>query len=347
MTGRVMRKTAMPRGRPPRPRRLRQRRKRRRSRRRRKSSVVSAQDVRDAAAGLAGVAVRTPLRFVEPLNAYLKLESLQPIGAFKLRGAYTAISRLPPAARRKGVITYSSGNHGQAVAYAAQLVGVPAVVVMPETAPPIKVAGVKRWGGEVVFAGRTSEDRQQRAEAIAAERGLAIVPPFDHPDIIAGQATMGLEIAEQLPDVRTVVVPVGGGGLIAGVVTGLAAAGSEARVWGVEPVGAPKLTRSLAAGRPVRLDRTASLADGLITLSVGAIPFAHLTAQRDRLAGVVLVEDDALREAVQFLWRHGHLAVEPSGAATTAALRSGAVHAIPPTVLVVSGGNVDPSLLED
>src|SRR5947207_4595441 len=347
MTARVTRMTTAPRGLPPRPRRPHQRRRRRRSRRRRKNSVVTAQDVREAAAGLAGVAVRTPLRFVEPLNAYLKLESLQPIGAFKLRGAYNAIRRLPEAARRKGVITYSSGNHGQAVAYAAQLVGVRAVVVMPETAPAVKVAGVKRWGGEVVFAGRTSEDRQQRAEAIAAERGLAIVPPFDHADIVAGQATVGLEIVEQLPDVRTVVVPVGGGGLIAGVVTGLAAAGSEARVWGVEPVGAPKLARSLEAGRPVRLDRTASVADGLITLSVGAVPFAHLTAQRDRLAGVVLVDDDSLREAVQFLWRQCHLAVEPSGAATTAALRSGAVRPVPPTVLVVSGGNVDPSLLED
>src|SRR5436853_2994338 len=347
MTGRVMRKTSMPRGRPPRPRRLRQRRKRRRSRRRRKSSVVTAQDVREAAAGLVGVAVRTPLRSVEPLDAYLKLESRQPMGAFKLRGAYNAISRLPPAASRNGVITYSSGNHGQAVAYAAQRVGVAAVVVMPETAPPIKVAGVKRWGGEVVFAGRTSEDRQQRAEAIAAERGLAIVPPFDHPDIIAGQATVGLEIAQQLPDVRTVVVPVGGGGLIAGVVTGLAAAGSQALVWGVEPAGAPKLKRSLDAGRPVRLERTASSAHGLITLGVGDIPFAQLAAQRDRVAGVALVEDDTLREAVHFLWQHCHLAVEPSGAATTAAVRSGAVHPVPPTVLVVSGGNVDPSLLED
>src|SRR6266550_4414483 len=311
MTGRVMRKTAMPRGRPPRPRRLRQRRKRRRSRRRRKSSVVSAQDVRDAAAGLAGVAVRTPLRFVEPLNAYLKLESLQPIGAFKLRGAYNAVRRLPEAARRNGVITYSSGNHGQAVAYAAQLVGVRAVVVMPETAPAVKVAGVKKWGGEVVFAGRTSDDRQRAAEDIAAGDGLAVVPPFDHPDIVAGQATVGLEIAEQLPDVR-VVVPVGGGGLIAGVVTGLAAAGSRALVWGVEPAGAPKLKRSLEAGRPVRLERTASIADGLITLSVGAVPFAQLAAQRDRVAGVALVEDDALREAVHFLWQHCHLAVEPS-----------------------------------
>ncbi len=309
--------------------------------------MVTAEDVREAAAGLEGVAVRTPLRFVEPLNAYLKLESLQPTAAFKLRGAYTAIRRMSYDVRRGGVITYSSGNHGQAVAYAAQLVGVRAVVVMPETAPAVKVAGVKKWGGEVVFAGRTSDDRQRAAEDIAAGDGLAVVPPFDHPDIVAGQATVGLEIAEQLPDVRTVVVPVGGGGLIAGVVTGLAAAGSRALVWGVEPAGAPKLKRSLEAGRPVRLERTASIADGLITLSVGAVPFAQLAAQRDRVAGVALVEDDALREAVHFLWQHCHLAVEPSGAATTAAVRSGAVHPVPPTVLVVSGGNVDPSLLED
>ena len=309
--------------------------------------MVTAEDVREAAAGLAGVAVRTPLRFVEPLNAYVKLESLQPTAAFKLRGAYTAIRRMSYDARRGGVITYSSGNHGQAVAYAAQLVGVRAVVVMPETAPAVKVAGVKKWGGEVVLAGRTSDDRQRRAEEIAAREGLAIVPPFDHPDIVAGQATVGLEIAEQLADVRTVVVPVGGGGLIAGVVTGLAAAGSRATVWGVEPVGAPKLKRSLEAGHPVRLKRTASIADGLITLGVGEIPFAQLAAQRDRVAGVALVEDDALREAVHFLWQHCHLAVEPSGAATTAAVRSGAIHPVSPTVLVVSGGNVDPSLLQD
>ena len=196
--------------------------------------MVTPQDVREAAAGLAGVAVRTPLRYVEPLGAYLKLENLQPVGAFKLRGAYTAIRRMGEDARRNGVITYSSGNHGQAVAYAAQFVGVRAVVVMPETAPAVKVAGVKRWGGEVVLAGRTSEDRQRAAEQIAARERLAIVPPFDHPDIVAGQATVGLEIAQALPDARTVVVPVGGGGLIAGVVTGLAAGGSRATVWGVD-----------------------------------------------------------------------------------------------------------------
>ena len=308
--------------------------------------MVTAGDVREAAAALQGVVVRTPLRYVAALDAYLKLENLQAIGAFKLRGAYNAIRKLPEAARRRGVITYSSGNHGQAVAYAAQRVGVRAVIVMPETAPAIKVAGVRKWGGEVVLAGRTSEDRRRAAEAIAAREGLAVVPPFDHPDIVAGQATVGLEIADDLPDVETVVVPVGGAGLISGVVVGLAAAGSRAAVWGVEPEGAPKLQRSLAAGRPTRLERTESIADGLITLTVGDVPFAHLVEHRARVGGVALVDDESLREAVHFLWRECRLAVEPSGAATTAALRSRALQPRAPTVLVVSGGNVDPSLLE-
>jgi threonine dehydratase len=309
--------------------------------------VVAPEAVRDAAAALRGVAVRTPLLYVEPLGAYLKLENLQPIGAFKIRGAYNAIRNIPEATRRAGVITYSSGNHGQAVAYAARYVGIRAVVVMPETAPAVKVAGVKRWGGEVVLAGRTSEDRQAKAEEIAAREGLVIVSPFDHADIVAGQATVALEIVEQLPDVATVVVPVGGGGLIAGVVAGLAAAGSRATVWGVEPVGAPKLARSLAAGRRTRLERTASIADGLLPLAVGAVPFAELMRHRERIAGVALVEDDSLREAMHFLWRAYRLAVEPSGAAPVAAVRSGAVRPAAPAVLVVSGGNVDPSLLED
>jgi len=308
--------------------------------------VVTLQDIQDAAAGLRGVARRTPLVYVEELGAHLKLENEQPIGAFKIRGAYNAIRKLPDAARQRGVITYSSGNHGQAVAYAAKQFGVRAVVTMPETAPAVKIAGVKQWGGEVVFAGRTSEDRRIKAEAIAAQEGLAIVPPFDHADIVAGQATVALEIVEQLPEVETVVVPVGGGGLISGVVAGLAAAQSKAVVWGVEPAGAPKLHRSLAAGKVVRLERTGSIADGLITLNIGQIPFAELTRERGRIRGVVLVEDDSIRAAVQFLWRTCGLAIEPSGAATTAALLAGAVPRSRTTVLVVSGGNVDRSLLE-
>lgn len=308
--------------------------------------MVTSQDIQEAAAGLRGVARRTSLVYVEELGAHLKLENEQPIGAFKIRGAYNAIRRMASDVRRQGVITYSSGNHGQAVAYAAKQFGVRAVVTMPETAPAVKVEGVKKWGGEVVFAGRTSEDRRIQAEEIARKEGLAIVPPFDHPDIVAGQATVALEIVEQLPEVQTVVVPVGGGGLISGIVAGLAAAQSRAAVWGVEPAGAPKLHRSLAAGTPVRLDRTASIADGLITLSVGDIPFAELMRERERVRGVVLVEDDSIRTAVQFLWRTCRLAIEPSGAATTAALLAGAVPRSRTTVLVVSGGNVDRALLE-
>jgi threonine dehydratase len=309
--------------------------------------VVTPEEIREAAAGLQGIATRTSLRYVEALGAHLKLENEQPIGAFKIRGAYNAIRKLADSARKRGVITFSSGNHGQAVAYAAKQFGVRAVVVMPETAPAVKVEGVKRWGGEVVLAGRTSEDRRTKAEALAKAEGLAVVPPFDHPDIIAGQATVALEIVDQLPEVETVLVPVGGGGLISGVVAGLAAANSRAKVWGVEPAGAPKLKRSLEAGAPVRLERTASIADGLITLNVGGIPFAELERHRDRLRGVVLVEDDSIRDAVHFLWRTCRLAVEPSGAVTTAALLSGAVRPSGVTVLIVSGGNVDRALLGD
>ena len=309
--------------------------------------MVTAKDVREAAEGLRGIALRTPLRWVEPLGVFLKLENVQPIGAFKIRGAYNAIRKLADPTRRRGVITYSSGNHGQAVAFAALQFGIRSVIVMPETAPAIKVDGVKKWGGQVVLAGRTSEDRQKRAEELAATDGLSIVPPFDHPDIVAGQATVGLEIAEEQPDVETVVVPVGGGGLISGVVAGLAAAESRAGVWGVEPAGAPKLKRSLEAGAPVRLPKTHSIADGLITLTVGGVPFDELRQHKDRVRGVVLVDDDSIRDAMHYLWRTCGLAVEPSGAATTAAIRSGAVTPSGPTVLVVSGGNVDRSQLED
>ena len=308
--------------------------------------MVTAQDIQEAAAGLRGIARRTPLIYVQELGVHLKLENEQPIGAFKIRGAYNAIRKLPDSVRKRGVITFSSGNHGQAVAYAAKQFGVRAMIVMPETTPAVKIEGVRKWGGEVVFAGRTSEDRRIKAEEIAQRDGLAVVPPFDHLDIVAGQATVALEIVEQLPDVETVVVPVGGGGLISGIVAGLAAAKSKAVVWGVEPAGAPKLQRSLAAGKVVRLDRTGSIADGLITLNVGDIPFAELTRERGRIRGVVLVEDDSIRAAVQFLWRTCGLAVEPSGAATTAALLAGAVPRSRTTVLVVSGGNVDRSLLE-
>ncbi len=197
-------------------------------------------------------------------RVYLKLENQQPSGAFKLRGAWTALRRLPEDRRRVGVITYSSGNHGQAVAFAANRLGVRAVIVMPETAPRAKVEGVERWGGEIVLAGTTSEDRLAKANEIMAAEGLAVIPPFDHPDVIAGQGTVGLEIVEDLPDVAHVAVPVGGGGLCAGISTALEALRPEAAVTAVEPEGAATYAAALIRGEPVRLESTKSVADGLL-----------------------------------------------------------------------------------
>jgi threonine dehydratase len=309
---------------------------------------VTLEAVREAAAGLVGVAVRTPLLAAEALSraagvpVYLKLENRQPTGAFKLRGAWTAVRRLSPEARRRGVITYSSGNHGQAVAYAARRLGLRAVIVMPETAPAAKVAGVRKWGGEVVLAGTTSEHRKARAEELIVQEGLSVVPPFDHPDVVAGQATVGLEIADDLPAVAHVAVPVGGGGLVAGITTALAALAPQARVTAVEPEGAAAMGAALQAGKVVHLERTHSIADGLLPVAVGALPFALV---RDRIDAVT-VTDEAIAEATVWLKREMDLLVEPSGAATTAALRSGALKPRGPTVLVVSGGNVDPADVE-
>ena len=306
--------------------------------------LVSIDDIRRAAAGLVGVAVRTPLVEIPELSdiaghpVYLKQEQRQPTGAFKLRGAWTAISRLPPDLRARGVITYSSGNHGQGVAYAAQRMGVPATVVMPETAPAAKVEGVRKWGGEAVFAGTTSEDRHQRAKELAEARGLTIIPPFDHPDIIAGQGTVGLEIAEDLPEVTRVAVQVGGGGLAAGITTALRALTPTARVTAVEPEGGAAYGAAVQAGHPVRLESTHSIADGLLPLSVGTLTFQHLFGRAEPLT----VSDAAIIEATRWLYFVQQLTVEPSGAATTAALRSRRLTVEGPTVLVVSGGNIDP-----
>lgn len=309
--------------------------------------LVSIEAIREAASGLVGVTECTPLVHVSALTdlagvpVYLKLENAHPTGAFKLRGAWTAVRRLPNDRRERGVLTYSSGNHGQAVSFAAQRVGVRAVIVMPETAPQLKVERVKHWGGEVVFAGTTSEDRYDRGMELAESEGLAVIPPYDYPDIIAGQGTVGLEIAEQLPEVAHVAVPVGGGGLAAGVVTAMAALKPEVKVTGVEPEGADGFNRALAAGHPVRLERSASIADGLLPLSVGTVTFRHL---KDRAQGAV-VKDQAIAEATLWLRSVPQVMAEPSGAATTAALRSGAIQPTGPTVLVVSGGNADPAVI--
>lgn len=314
-----------------------------------KTLLVTIADVREAARGMEGVAVRTPLVPSPALSelagapVYLKLENEQPSGAFKLRGAWTAIRLLPDQARSRGVITYSSGNHGQAVAFAAAQVGVRAVVVMPETAPEAKVAGVRRWGGEVEFAGVTSEDRRARALELAASEALAVIPPYDHPHIIAGQGTVGLEIMEECPEVERVAVPVGGGGLAAGVCVALAALGRRVRMFGVEPEGAATLGAAIVTGHPVRFESTASIADGLLPLSIGQLTFEHL---KDRITPVA-VSEQAIVEATVWLQQVQGVLAEPSGAATTAALRSGVIAGEGPLVLVVSGGNVDPGVVEE
>jgi threonine dehydratase len=311
--------------------------------------AVSLAELRAAAQGLRGVAVETPLFSIAALDQHagvrtlLKGEHLQPVGAFKIRGAYTAASRIPPDQRARGLITYSSGNHGQAVAYAARQLGTRAVVVMPERAPAIKVEGVRRLGGEAIIAGNSSAERYTKASRLADEQGLVMVPPFESLDVIAGQGTCGLEIIEQCPEVESIIVPVGGGGLIAGIAAAVAALKPSVEVIGVEPVGAPKLTRALEAGGPVTLEHTESLADGLLPLSIGAIPFAILSGIVHR---TVVVDEADIVAALRFLYDEGGLMVEPSGAVTTAALLTRRIRPTGPTVAVVSGGNVDPALFQ-
>lgn len=310
--------------------------------------MVTIESIREAAEGLVGVAPVTPLVQAPGIETrtgfpvYLKLENKHATGAFKMRGALTAVRRLSPDQRRAGVLTYSSGNHGQALAYAAQRMNARVVVVMPETAPAAKVEGVKRWGGEIVFAGTTSEDRYVRGLEIAEVEGLTLVPPFDHPDIIAGQGTAGLEIIEQLPDVAHVLFPVGGGGLGAGVTTTFATLRPDVRLTGVEPEGSAAFGAAIEAGRPVRLEQTASIADGLLPLSVGTITFNHLRGRAD----AVTVSETAIAEATIWLRSVAGVMAEPSGAVTTAAVRTGAVQPEGPTVAIVSGGNADKKVLE-
>ena len=308
--------------------------------------LVTLADIESAARGLAGVATRTPLLAFDALTeqlgvpVFVKPEMLQRGGAFKFRGAFTFLSRLSSAQRSKGVIAPSSGNHAQAVALAAKLFRVPATVVMPTTVTPAKRVGAERLGARVVLAGTTTSDLYERALELARVEGGVLVPPYDDPSIIAGQGTVGLEIADDAPDVGTVVVQVGGGGLSAGVAAAIKQRVPTARVVAVEPAGAPKLSRAREAGRPVRLDKTSSLADGLMAIEIGRLPFAHHQRYVDE---VVTVEDAALPPAVRLLLDRMKLVAEPSGAITLAALMQGLVRPVDnrPVVAVLSGGNVE------
>lgn len=304
-------------------------------------------ELRTTAAGLRGVALATPLVEAAELGRQcggdirLKGEHLQPVGAFKIRGAWTAVSRLSTEERARGIVTHSSGNHGQALAFAGRRAGVRTVVVMPDTAPAIKVEGVRRHGAEIVTVSGPASERGRVADVLAAQDGLVLVPPYESHDVVAGQATCALEILDAWPEAGTILAPVGGGGLLAGTCAAVRAIRPAVRVIGVEPVGAPKLSRALDAGEPVTLDHTASLADGLLPMRIGSIPFGYL---RDVVHDVIQVSDDEIAAAVRFLYARMGLRIEPSGAATVAALLTGRVPAGGGVAAILSGGNVDPDL---
>jgi threonine dehydratase len=315
--------------------------------------MVTLKDILAAQALLRGVAVRTPLLEWTDVTAkrklFLKLENLQPIGAFKLRGAYNKIARLSDEERRQGVVSYSSGNHGQGVAYAARAMNVKAVIVMPRNAPKNKLEATANLGAEVVMVGPGSEERRLRAEQLAAEHGYIIVPPYNDEKIIAGQGTLGLEILEDLPDVGTVLVPVGGGGLISGVSAAIKLTNPAIKVIGVEPELAADARASLRAGHIVSFpaeEVSQTLADGLRTQSIGEINFEHIKIYVD---DIVSVKESEIREAIRALSANPRTLAEPSGATAVAAFlfHSSELPATRNNVAVITGGNIDPALLAD
>jgi threonine dehydratase len=314
--------------------------------------MVSLDDIRQARTRLDGIAVRTPLfewtGATDRRKLFLKLENLQPIGAFKLRGAYNKVASLSAEERRRGVISYSSGNHAQGVAYAARALGVKAIIVMPSNAPKNKLGATAALDAEIVTVGPSSEERRLRAEQLAAEHGYVIVPPYNDEKIIAGQGTVGLEILEDLPNVETVLVPVGGGGLISGVSAAIKLSNLKVKVIGVEPKLAADAQASLRAGHIVSFTGeqvSQTLADGLRTQSIGAINFEHIRAYVD---DIVSVTEDEIREAIRVLGAKDKTVAEPSGAVATAAFLFRADE-LPDTkinVAIISGGNIDPKLLD-
>ena len=313
--------------------------------------LVSIDEIRSAAAALTGVIVRTPLVPFPGADPPLlvKPESLQPTGAFKLRGAYAAMSALPAAARQTGVVTHSSGNHGQAVAYAAALLGMPAVVVVPDNAPAVKVSAIRELGAEIVVSAPGLAARLAVTRDIATQRGAVSIPPFDDRRVIAGQGTIGLEIAADCPRAELVVVPVGGGGLISGVAAAVGSLCPGVTVIGVEPELAADARDSLHEGQlvswpPGLTQRT--IADSLRVDQVGALPLQHMLECVD---DIVTVTEDEIRAAVRRLALDARLIAEPGGAVAVAAClyRRKELPLAGTTVAVLSGGNIDPALLLD
>jgi threonine dehydratase len=310
---------------------------------------ISFADVRAAQARLRDVAHTTPVVTSRTLNArsgvraFLKCENLQRGGSFKFRGAYNTISQLPEEARQRGVLAFSSGNHAQGVALAAQIVGAPAAICMPNDAPAVKVAATRGYGAEVIFYDRLSDDREAFAKRIAAERGLTLVPPYDDSRIMAGAGTAALELIEEIAELDTVLVPIGGGGLISGSSVAIHGIRASTQVVGVEPAGADDTRQSLHAGERVRIAPPNTIADGLRVMTPGALTFP--VVQR-HVADIVIVSDDEIRDALRFAVERLKLVIEPSGAVPLAALLAGRLPGTPNRVgLIISGGNIDPSIL--
>ncbi|MEV0238430.1 pyridoxal-phosphate dependent enzyme [Streptomyces sp. NPDC050674] len=306
---------------------------------------VTLDDVRDAAARLRGVAHRTPVLRSRTLDAlagaeiFLKCENQQRVGAFKFRGAYNAASRLTPEQLSRGIAAYSSGNHAQAVALAARELGTTAVIVMPEDAPPSKRAATAGYGAEIVSYDRYTGDRVAIAEALAAERGLTLIPPYEHPHVMAGQGTAALELLEEVGELGALLAPVGGGGLMAGSATVAKALHPGIRTIGVEPEAGDDTKRSLEAGRRVSVPVPRTIADGQALHTPGELTFS---VNRRLLDEVVLVSDDEIRDAMRFAFERLKTVVEPSGATPLAALLTGRAGPLPPRVgVIVSGGNID------
>lgn len=309
--------------------------------------LVTIDDIRAAADRIRDAVIRTPLipaEWADPDRPlWIKPENLQPVGAFKVRGAFNAIGRLDKAVRARGVVAYSSGNHAQAVAYAAAVFDCPAHIVMPEETPNVKVQATRWHGAEVVLCG--PGEREKVAADVVARTGGVLVPPFDHADVIAGQGTIGLEIAADLPAVDNVVIPVSGGGLASGIGTAIKALCPRAKVFGVEPELAADTAEGLRLGRRVDwsiADRNRTIADGLRS-QPSELTFAHLQQVLD---AVITVSEEEIRAAVRELAYKAHLVSEPSGAVALAAYRQGST---PPgrTVMILSGGNIDPSMLSE
>jgi threonine dehydratase len=310
--------------------------------------TITLDDVLAARALLAGIARKTPVEGSRPLSqavggpVHLKCENLQRAGSFKIRGAYTRMSRLSPAERAAGVVAASAGNHAQGVALAASMLDIAATVFMPHGAPIPKVLATRGYGAQVRFAGATLEEALVEARAFEAATGAVLIHPFDHPDIIAGQATCGLEILEQVPDVKTIVVCTGGGGLLAGIALAVKSTRPDVRIIGVQAERAAAYPASLAAGHPVQLAEMATMADGIAVGLPGQVPFDLV---REHVDQIRTVSEESLSRALLLCLERAKLVVEPAGAAAVAAILDDPGAFDPPVVAVLSGGNIDPLLM--